>query len=166
MNEYPNRKTIRLTNYDYSSNGIYHVTICTRDKACIFGAINDYRMFLNDAGKVAEEDLLSIPHHYAGVEVVSYVVMPNHVHLLLRLCDGEVGENAADAKNGVPTARRSLGQIVGAYKAGVSRKLGRAIWQARFYEHIIRGERDYLDTIAYIQNNPVAWDKDDYFTLP
>ena len=86
--------------------------------------------------------------------------MPNHVHLLLGLGIGP------DANYGVPTVRHDLGQIVRAYKASVTRTHGGSIWQPRFYEHIIRNAHDLADTIEYIQNNPIAWDKDEYYTLP
>ena len=114
-------------------------------------------MTLNAVGRIAYENIASIPLHYPESQLIDFVVMPNHVHLMLGLGTG------ADANYGVPTAAHSLSQIVRAYKASVSRALGRSIWQSRFYEHIIRGERDYLDTIEYIRNNPAAWEKDDYF---
>ena len=157
MEKRPNRKTIRLKNHDYHSKGVYHVTICAVHRKCLFGRIEERRMILNETGRIIEAEISALSGRYRDVRVVSYVVMPNHVHLLLELCA------EADAMNGVPTAQYDLGQIIGAYKAGVSRKLGYAVWQPRFYEHIIRGERDYLDTIAYIQNNPAAWEKDDYY---
>ena len=157
MEKRPNRKSIRLRDYDYRSKGVYHITICTRNKVRLFGSITNGQMTLSEFGRTAKEDIEAIPCHYPDVEIVSYVVMPNHVHLLLAMCAN------ADAMNGVPTAGNTLGQIIGAYKAGVSRKIGQAVWQPRFYEHIIRGEQDYLDTIAYIQKNPAAWEKDDYY---
>ena len=157
MEKRPNRKNGRLKNYDYRSKGVYHVTICTNRRECLFGCIADKQMLLNEKGEVVENAITAIPCYYRDVRILSHVVMPNHVHLLVELCP------EADAMNGVPTAQHTLGQIISAFKAGVSRKLGCSVWQPRFYEHIIRGERDYLDTVAYIQNNPAAWDKDDYF---
>ena len=152
-----NRRTIRLKDYDYRSKGVYHVTICANQRECLFGRIENHQVFLSEKGKAVEAEIIALPGRYQDVRVISHVIMPNHVHLLLAL------RPEADAMNGVPTAQYSLGQIIGAFKAGVSRKLGCSIWQPRFYEHVIRGERDYLDTIAYIQNNPAAWDKDDYY---
>lgn len=159
MDKHPNRKTIRLKDFDYRSKGVYHVTICTQNRKCIFGNVANGAMTLNDIGQTAHNNVVQIPDHYPEVRVIDFVVMPNHVHLLLALGDG------TDANYGVPTVGHDLGQIVRAYKASVSRVVGRPVWQPRFYEHIIRGERDYLDTIAYIQNNPAAWEKDDYFML-
>lgn len=157
MDRRPNRKSIRLKDYDYRSAGAYHVTICTQNRECIFGSVINGRMVLNDVGKTAQQNAELIPSHYPEVQLIDYIIMPNHVHLLLGLGTGE------DANYGVPTEAHSLSQIVRAYKASVSREIGKPIWQPRFYEHIIRGERDYLDTIAYIRNNPAAWDKDGYY---
>ncbi len=154
MNERPNRKTIRLQAYDYRSKGCYHVTICSRQREHLFGEVANGVMRLNALGRVVEQGIAGIPSHFPEAEVIAHVVMPNHVHMLLGL------GTETDAMYGVPTARHTLGQIIGSYKAGVSRACGRAIWQPRFYEHIIRNERDLLETIAYVQNNPMAWDRD------
>ena len=157
MEKLPNRKNIRLKGYDYRSRGVYHVTICTNNKECLFGHIKERQMVPNAFGLAVQNEIEALPGRWPDVDVLSFIVMPNHVHLLLALYD------KADAINGVPTGPYSLGQIIGAFKAGVSRRLGRAIWQSRFYEHIIRGEQDYLDTVEYIRNNPIGWDRDDYY---
>ena len=157
MEVYPYRKSIRLKNYDYRSNGVYHVTICTQNHKCLFGTVVNGEMILSEVGWTAYHNAQLIAQHYPEVQLIEFVIMPNHAHLLLVLV------TQADANYGVPTAVHSLGQIVRAYKASVSRVYGSSIWQPRFYEHIIRGKRDYLDTIAYIQNNPASWNKDDYY---
>ena len=155
MADLPKRKTIRLPHYDYRSKGAYHVTICAKNHACIFGRIEQGVVQLNELGMIADKNIAAIPEHFTDVDVIEYVVMPNHVHLLLAL-----GLNA-DAIYGVPTANNSVGQVIGAYKASVTRAWGKAIWQSRYYEHIIRNEQDLLETVTYIQNNPKAWDKDE-----
>ena len=160
MDTRPNRKTIRLKCYDYRSAGVYHVTICARNRECIFGSIVNGSAILNNLGQVAYHNAELIPSRYPESRVIAFVIMPNHVHLLLEL------ESVTDANYGVPTGAHSLSQIVRAYKASVSRELGVPIWQPRFYEHIIRGERDYLDTIEYIRDNPAAWEKDGYYMPP
>ena len=157
MDNHPNRKTIRLKNYDYRSAGVYHVTVCAHNRQCIFGSVVNGKMVLNAIGRVAHENAELIPAHYPESQLIDFIVMPNHIHMLLGL------QTETDANYGVPTTAHSLSQIVRAYKASVSKAFGRSIWQPRFYEHIIRKERDYLDTIAYIQHNPAAWEKDDYY---
>ena len=157
MSQYPIRKTIRLKNYDYRSKGVYHVTICAIYRDTIFGRVENGCMVLNDLGRVVEQKIGELPGHYAECDVIASVVMPNHVHLLVGLA------MAADAIHGVPTAKHTLGQIIGAYKASVSRAVGRTVWQPRYYEHIIRGDVDLQQTYEYIQNNPAAWDRDELF---
>ena len=83
----------------------------------------------------------------------NYVIMPNHIHLLLFLyCD-----------NGramlVPTVSRVIQQLKGA----VTKRIGHPIWQSRFYDHVIRTERDYRDIYTYIDNNPARWSEDEYY---
>ena len=77
------RKQHRLQQYDYSTEGDYFITICTWNKNCIFGKPNE----LNQWGNIAENDLLEIEHHFSGVKIDKYVVMPNHVHILLTISD-------------------------------------------------------------------------------
>lgn len=114
-------------------------------------------MILSSWGNVVEEQLDEISMHYPEFDLIAHVVMPNHVHLLAGLGIGE------DAMHGVPMVQHTLGQIIGAFKASVSRVIGQGVWQSRFYEHIIRNDVDLRETFEYIRNNPLAWDKDDYY---
>ena len=75
------RKTTRIPNYDYSTSNYYFITICTHNRRCIFGQPDA----LNDWGVIAREHILQIPEHYDGVQVDEFVVMPNHVHMILIL---------------------------------------------------------------------------------
>jgi putative transposase len=79
------RKTTRLKGYDYSQAGLYFITICTKDKKCFFGKIIDKTMILNDVGNIAYNYLMEIPKHFPGVKIDAYIIMPNHVHLILNL---------------------------------------------------------------------------------
>lgn len=81
----PSRKIIRLQEYDYSQPGLYFVTICTRDKVCVFGNIVDDEMVLNRFGKIVERTWQEIPQHFRGVELDGFVVMPNHVHGIIAI---------------------------------------------------------------------------------
>jgi len=154
------RKTIRLPHYDYRSTGVYHVTICSKNRAWLFGRIEDGRMFLNELGVLVEQKIEEVPEHYPEADVIASVVMPNHVHMLVGLGTNVLHERT-DAIHGVPTGgNHSLANIIGGYKSSVSRMYGRSVWQPRYYEHIIRNEYDLLETIEYIQNNPKAWDVD------
>lgn len=122
--EFPNRKRNRLEQYDYSSPGAYFVTICTHNKEKIFGEIVDGDCFtasqikLSEIGFIANEELLNIEKHYENVKIDKYVIMPNHIHILLVI---------AERMNPFPTTIKfDLSNIIGKYKASVTRSVGKA----------------------------------------
>ena len=148
-----NRKSIRLKGWDYSSLGAYHVTICTKSKEKLFGDVADGHMVLSALGTCCLEAISDVHEETDCFVIDSYVVMPNHVHLLISIEQGSL----------------QLGRIVANIKSRVTRLAridhpGIQIWQRGYYDHIIRGERDYLDTIAYIEDNPRKWDEDRLYT--
>jgi REP element-mobilizing transposase RayT len=79
------RRSIRLKGYDYSQAGAYFITICTHNRECLFGTIENGEMMLNDGGNIAEECWLEIPKHFPNVVLHEYIVMPNHVHGIIEL---------------------------------------------------------------------------------
>ncbi|HHD92174.1 MAG TPA: transposase [Candidatus Portnoybacteria bacterium] len=79
-NHFPQRKSVRLSEYDYSSSGWYFITICTQNHYELFGKIVDSKMILNEYGKIVEKVLLKLPQRYKNVELDEYVIMPNHFH--------------------------------------------------------------------------------------
>ncbi|MBQ9719585.1 MAG: transposase, partial [Oscillospiraceae bacterium] len=168
MNNLPNRKPNRLPDFDYASPGAYFITFCTRNRECILSRIAlvgadiirppaagfepaQVLVLLTDYGKSVEHAILDIPQHYRSVAVDAYAIMPNHVHLLLRL-DAESGRMVS-----APT-------VVGSLKRYISKSLGESIWQKGFYDHVIRNEEDYLIHLQYINENPFKWimGKDEY----
>ena len=155
MSELPKRKPNRLVNYDYSMPGCYFVTVCTKDKSCILGTVRasegsaQASVQLSELGRWTDEAVRAIPSVYSGVTLDTYVVMPNHIHLLLRL-----------SENG--TGLPSLSRIIQQTKRRVSRLAERPIWQEHFHDHIVRGEEDYLEIRQYIANNPAKWNLDRY----
>ena len=151
--KYPSRKSTRLPCYDYSQNNYYFITICTQDKRCLFGTVKEHGIY----GKIAAESLNEIEQHYSYVRIDKYVVMPNHVHLIL------VIENDISGRN------TDMNMIIGQYKSGVSRKIhciepGIQVWQRSFHDHVIRGEMDYQKIWQYIDTNPMRWDRDCFYT--
>jgi len=90
-NQTSKRKSIRLRDFDYSKPGFYFVTICSHNKECVFGEIDNGEMILNDIGKIINEEILSIPKRFKNVEIDIYAIMPNHVHMILSiLCDDDL----------------------------------------------------------------------------
>ena len=155
--ELPKRKSIRLSDYDYSTPGAYFVTICTKDRKCILSnltvgadALGGPRLQLTDTGKIVEQYILST-HRMTSFRVEKYVVMPNHIHLILWIESGPPGASA-------PT----VSDAVGALKRLVNRRIGHDIWQRSFHEHVIRNEQDYREIWEYIDQNPVKWVEDRY----
>ena len=152
----PRRKTSRLKGYNYRTKGAYLATICTQNRECRFGRIENGVMQLNGLGRIVEECIQGIPQHFPMVDVMAHVVMPNHVHLLL-------GLGLHDEDVGCPVIKYSLGEIINVFKGSVRRIYGSPVWQTRFYDHVIRGASDLLDTKERIKNNPAKWEEDKFF---
>ena len=161
MNQ-PKRKQIRLEHYDYSQPGAYFITVCTKDRAQILwtrpvGADSirpQDAPTLSHSGRIVETAIREIHSHYPNVFVDHFAVMPNHIHLLLR-----IEPEASGRMISAPTVPVIVGQL----KRWVSRQVGRPIWQKSFYEHVIRNDASYLAIAEYIQTNPARWDSDEYF---
>ena len=151
------RKPLRLEGYDYAAAGFYFVTVCTKDRCAYLrrGAhcAPEPLPPLTAVGRIAEQAVLQISAHYPGVTVDKYVVMPNHVHMLLVL----------PPDDGRALRAPTLSRIVRAWKETVTKTFGEAIWQKSFYDHIIRNEADYLRIWNYIDTNPVKWGEDPYY---
>ena len=154
MNELTKRKQIRIKDYDYSSPGAYFITVCTANRDKIFwngvGAdiIRPQNVPLSNAGKIVEQAIVQITDHYDNVTVDKYCVMPDHIHLILRI-ESDIAGRIISA----PT----VSTVVGAMKRWVSRQIGRPIWQKSFYDHGIRNQQDYDEIWQYIENNPLKY---------
>ncbi len=171
------RRSLRLNGYDYGQAGAYFVTICTQDRACLFGQVVDGAMRLNDAGELAARSWRDMPVRFCGADVDAVVVMPNHVHGILVLSDGPITVGAplvgaCDTDRAATRAAPTIGDIVGGFKSaftveyirGVRNRrwpaFNRRLWQRGYYEHIIRDERDLTRVRRYIEENPSRWEFD------
>jgi REP element-mobilizing transposase RayT len=174
MDEKYRRRSIRLRDYDYSQQGAYFVTVCTYERRCLFGEIVGDTMMLNDWGRAAQACWDEIPAHHPMVGLDSFVVMPNHIHGVIVIYRDERRGMIYHA----PTARRefskpdarSLGSVIGTYKAAVTRVIRRLsasdacpVWQRNYYEHIIRSEEMLNVVRAYVVTNPAQWAADTLF---
>ena len=153
---YYSRKSPRIPNFDYSSDHYYFVTICTHNRRCLFGEPEH----LNSWGQIARNQILQIEEHYSNIKVDQFVVMPNHVHMIL-----VVGCGAKAEKN------PNLSQIIAQLKSGISREIRKSaaeltVWQRSFHDHVIRTQKDYEKIWLYIQTNPQRWDKDCFYIDP
>lgn len=172
--DFPQRRSIRLKEYDYSHDGSYFVTICTQDRKCLFGEIivdlvgatrgSPANMILNHNGHIVDEMFDTLPTHH-DVEVIESQIMPNHVHFLICLSGGS-RPSASGGSRPAPT----LGNIVGLFKSECTKQIRRLpnnlnlrVWQRNYYEHIVRDEGDLIRIQEYIQNNPINWEQDELF---
>ena len=155
--ELPKRKQIRLTEYDYNTPNAYFITVCTDNRRNLFWknveVIIDRpkNVPLTNLGIIAQRSIEDIPKHYPAISVDHYVIMPNHIHLLLQITTDPDGRSMI-----APT----ISTVVMLMKGAVSKQAGFAVWQKGFYDHIIRNDNDYLDIWNYIEENPGKWAED------
>lgn len=153
------RHSLRLRRFDYGHPGSYFVTICTYQRQCLFGRIVDGRMQVSEAGQHVLNSWHALPDHFTGVERDEYVLMPNHIHGVVRIVDLGGARHASPLRQGV-----ALGVVIGAFKSAAARRIRSAvgadvqrIWQRGYYEHVIRSERSLQAIREYIRNNPMQW---------
>ena len=160
-------KSTRLKDFDYSSNGAYFVTMCTKNREFYFGHAINGKIKLSDMGKIVEKCWYEIPQHFENVILDEFVVMPNHVHGIIIIDNNR--NRIHDCRDGVtPSLQRpTLGQIIGYFKYRATKLVnqfqntpGVPIWQPRFYEHVIRNDHELNRIREYIINNPLKWQLD------
>ena len=181
------RRSIRLKGHDYSDDGFYFITICTKDRHCYFGRVVDDKMVLNEKGQIVKNEWLNTINIRQGEVILhEYIVMPNHFHAIIEICRGGV-RNSIDngvcdtmdrgvcdtTNNGVcdtmdrgacdtplRSPSKTVGAIVRGFKSAVTKQIGFPIWQRNYYEHIIRNAHAFERISNYIRNNPAQWNKD------
>jgi REP element-mobilizing transposase RayT len=141
-----------MARYDYARPGAYFVTVCTHERFCWFGEVVDGRVSLSAEGHVIETVLLSLPQRFAGTKLDRFVIMPNHIHAILRIS----GSNFAGPK---------LGEVVRTFKAASTtliRQSGETgfAWQRNYHDHVIRDQAELERIRAYIVANPRNWHGD------
>jgi len=175
MSNIYNRKSLRLPHWDYTSEGLYYVTMVTKHRECLFGYVKNGEMIENDFGTVVRECWDEIPNHFDCASTDAFIVMPNHMHGIIVIHD--VG-----ARHAVPLRTRiiqrtrsfgplqtgSLHTVVGSFKSAVTKQInelrntpGQSVWQRNYYEHVIRDEVDLHRIRTYIKNNPSNWQNDE-----
>ncbi len=178
------RRSIRLKGYDYSQQGAYFITICTKDRHCYFGDIADSKMVLNDAGTMINRWVKELPNKFPDIDCDVFQVMPNHFHAIVINHGHPVGADPRVGPNGIPNKPISNPQILDEHKgsplyrviqwfktmttneyirgvrnAGWPEFYGK-LWQRNYWEHIIRDQRSFDHITQYIINNPENWNAD------
>jgi putative transposase len=163
------RKIIRLAGYDYSSPGLYFVSICTQNRECVFGEIvSQYNheicgMVLNEYGKIVKNRWEWLFRQYRYIELDEYAVMPNHFHGIVNIV-GDVN-NVGDGRDRPLRGIKPLSQLIGAFKTTSSKLIHQNglidfKWQRSYHDRIIRDEYELNRIRNYIKTNPQNWAKD------
>ncbi len=174
-------ESTRLRGWDYSSPGLYFVTICAKNRVCYFGDVVNGEMNLSPIGDIVADEWQKTPQVRANVQLDEWAVMPNHLHGIIWITHTvETGRRPVSTRRPVSETTRSetfhrnvstglqpnsLGSIIGQIKSVCTKRIraeghGDFDWQERFHDEIIRNERALDAVRAYIINNPTNWDKD------
>jgi putative transposase len=170
---------MRLQNWDYSSEGVYFITICCNDHQSFFGLVKDKKVILSEIGKIASQYWLNIPIHFPHVKVDEFVIMPNHTHGILMVDyslvkirrEVVITENPNKNHNSnqfSKPVKNSISIIINQYKSSVKRWCNQNgfnyfQWQPLFYDEILTNEISIDIIRGYIFNNPKNWSEDDYY---
>ena len=159
----PQRRSPRLSGWDYSTPGAYFVTVCTKEKEKLLGKVvgggvyDAPQMQLSPYGEAAQTALQQMEGH-AAVRVEKAVIMPNHMHLLLFV--REVSGGSSQAPN--PT-NAAVPKFVSLFKRRCHRLCGENFWQRSYHDHVIRDAAEYERIWTYIDNNPARWQEDCFY---
>ncbi len=174
-NNLPKRKSPRLKDYNYSAPGAYFITICVKGRKCMLsqiivgtGVLDCPQNKLTPYGEIVDKYICQMSDFYNDITVDKYVVMPNHIHLLIRVADNPPTANGQSGTL-VPTIDRKdranavISRFVSTLKRFCNKEFGENIWQARCHDHIIRDKNDYRGIWEYIDTNVLRWDKDCFY---
>jgi REP element-mobilizing transposase RayT len=167
----PSRRQIHLSKCEYGKTGRYFVTICTQQRICQFGKIISDRMILNEAGQMVQKVWESLPVRFSNVTLDCYQIMPNHIHgiLMIKKLSAERAFIGSCICKGASCGYPNLFDIIGGFKSittdlyisGVRQhnwpRFPGKLWQRRFYDHIIRNDKEFDRIREYIENNPIQW---------
>lgn len=173
------RKSPRADFLDYNY-GKYFITICTKNKEYYFGKITRGKMILSPIGQFVESQLKNASGFNSKIEVLVYVVMPNHIHAIVRLCrdvplarmivNPHQQRQPNPSLRANPTCQRhvpTLSKYINSLKGTVTKyaKLHNIdfVWQSRYHDHFIRGLKDENNIWNYIIHNVENWDKDCFY---
>ena len=145
MQELPKRKPIRLENFDYSTAGAYFITICVKDRKPLLSEIvvDDAHIVPRPYGLIVEKYIRNVP------QIEKYVIMPDHIHMIIRLEDGSMW-----ASTPTKSFQNKISSIVWSIKVLTAKEIGQSIFQRSYYDHVIRNRQDYIEIWEYIENNP------------
>ena len=147
------RQPNRLRQYDYSQEGAYYITICTKDRKRILSEIvgDDAHIVPKPCGSVVEKYIRNVP------QIEKYVIMPDHIHMIIRLDNGSMWASTPTGKDDHIRPKNTVASIVRSIKVLTTKEIGEPIFQRSYYDHVIRNQQDYNEIWEYIANNPGKW---------
>jgi REP element-mobilizing transposase RayT len=170
MRELQQRKHPRLKGHDYSQKGAYFITFCVKDKHEMLGRIvgRDAHIApsfveLSEYGEIVKKHIEAIDDVYSDVNVDRYIIMPNHIHMIVTLGGSAMGAPIDGAMRASRPTKTSIPTIMRSLKTLVTREIGFSMWQTSYHDHIIRSEEEYMRIRQYIDENPITWLCDCYF---
>ncbi len=169
-----NRKNHRLQGFDYNEVGVYFITVCTQNRRCILsrivgtGVLDCPKIELTKYGEIADKYIGQLNDFYNHLSIESYVIMPNHIHILLYVKENkrisENGQSRTPVPTNVERANSTVSKFISTFKRFCNKEYGCNIWQARSNDHVIRDAYDYRNHLQYIQDNPARWCFDELYT--
>ena len=163
----PVRRSIRLRRFDYRSPNAFFITLCTGQRRCLFGRIDDGVMHSSALGCLVEHLWRQIGARCSHVVTHDLVLMPNHLHGILQI--RTEGDAPQQERFGRPVPG-SLPTLMRSFKSAVTREARLrglathvALWQRGYHEHVIRNQQDYLRIAQYMADNPRRWQQDRFY---
>ncbi len=172
----------RLKGYDYSSEGAYFITICTKNRENYFGDVVDGKMVLTEMGKIADKFLQEIPDHFQNVLIDAYVIMPNHIHFIVIMKTDDDCRDVAllhlyggadkftkQYYSDISPKKWTIWSIIRSYKSICTKTINAMqdniffAWQPNYHDRIIRDENEWNRIRQYIVDNPAQWENDENY---
>lgn len=153
-------ESTRLKGWDYSSPAWYYVTICTDERRYFFGDISDgdASVRLTTLGRIADKFFEEIPNHFPFAKIEAHVIMPNHVHGLLRFDGAKSHETKS---NSFGPQSKNLASVIRGYKGAVQTfaTMNRMPfkWQSSYHCRIVKSRKRVEIISNYIKSNPAKW---------
>ncbi len=169
---YKEHKQYRLKGYDYSGQGEYFITICTKNHISHFGRIINDTMELNESGKIAEKFWKEIHDTIENTVLDVFQIMPDHLHgIIIIKPDNQKNQtyqknpklNSGIKNNPMELNKITIGRIIRWFKGRTKFEIEKSnYWfqrQSRFHVRIIRDDKEFYFITEYIVNNPSNWKK-------
>ena len=152
MRETP-RKPIRQPGYDYSRPGVYFITFCVQERHQILCKImpgDPPEIVLTQLGQIARKHIRQVPSHYSYIDIKNYIIMPDHIHLI-------VAVKASPPTSAQGAANAVIPAFISTLKRYINDECGYNLWQRSYNDEIIRSRSEYAAAVRYIENNPAEW---------